>query len=289
MTTEASGKGLDFVESPSTPTTGSNEMLPMLFTVPALNPAPGGLVQAVTWTEQVGDATRWLSGVQLEAAKVGNYSGDLSSGVWGADWCSDPGSGSGAAEVKDGTRPADPAPFWPVTAWAFDSCDLRPQSRAETIARARQVLRMRWPVLVAREFAARLVADAGGPLLVDDLTEAVGELEALFAEQNVTGVVHCSPFLLPHLVSHMLATRGGVGGYMTASGHAIVADGGYRPVLGDNLLVATSSPLFGWRNTAQVRESIDYGANTHVVLAERSSLVACEQVLGAVEVGQVGS
>lgn len=274
-----------------TPPQTYNEMLPMLFTVPPVNPAPGGLAYAVTWAEVANDdAVRWLSGMQFEAAKTGNYSGELSSGVWDVDWCSGPpGSGSGAAEVKDGVRPGDPEPFWPVTAWAYDSCDLTPQSRAETVARAQQVLRMRWPILIAREFGSRILGDAGAPLLVDDLTEAIGEIECLFAEQNTFGAVHCSPKLLPHLASHMLAVRGGVGGYVTVGGHNLIVDGGYRPVLGDALLIATSSPLFGWRNQAQVRESIDYMHNTHVAVAERSSLVAVEAILGAVEVQEIGS
>jgi hypothetical protein len=107
---------------------------------------------------------------------------------------------------------------------------------------------MRWPVLVAREFITRAVADAGAPVAVADLTTAVGELEAMFADANVTGVVHCSPALLPAL-AHDLATRTG-GGWRAPAGHLLVVDGGYRPVLGDDTLVATSG-VFGWRGRSE--------------------------------------
>jgi hypothetical protein len=260
--------------------------LPTYFTPGPVNPAPGGLTNAVSWTETV-DAPRWLAeGVMILSAVTGNYSGDLSSGVWGANWCSEPGSGSGADEVKDGVRPEDPDPFLPTTVWAFDSCDLTAASRAETLARAEQVMRMRWPIMVAREFGIRILADAGlaGVLAAPDLVAAVGEAEAVFADENVTGMIHASPFLLPHLTSHVLVSRGGVGSWVTPGGHTLIVDGGYRTTFGDDTLVLTSAPLWGWRTPVAIRETLIPESNSNMVVAELSAVVACEAVLGAVSI-----
>lgn len=287
--TAPSAQGLEDVTF--TATTTYNTMEPQHFTPPLVNPAPGGLVYAVVWTEQdpATSPPRWLAeGIQFRSSVTGNYSGELSTGVWGAPWCGDPGSGSGAGELKTGVRLADPDPFYPVTAWGYDECDLTAASRAEVRVRAQQVLRVRESVLLAREFATRLVQDVGTPTPVADLTEAVGELEAELADANTVGVIHCSPFLLPHLVSHVLVTRSGAG-FTTASGHRLIVDGGYREVLGDALMVATSAPLFGWRVPVEVREAIDYESNTYAVVAERSSVVGYEAAVGAVTVAEVGS
>lgn len=266
--------------------TSANELLPQYFDPPKVNPAPGGLWAATLWTDQ-DPATmppRWLTaGVQFRASVTGNYGGSESSGVWNAGWCAQLDDLT-AEDVKDGARPADPAVFEPITTWASDACDLLEVSRPVTLARAQQVLRMREPVMVAREFAARLVADAPVPgrVAVADLTAAVGELEAMFAAANTVGVIHASPFLLPHLVSHVLVSRSGVG-WVTASGHLVVVDGGYRPVLGDDLLIGTS-PLLGWRVPVQLREAVDYEHNTLVAVAERSVVVGYEALVGAVTV-----
>lgn len=264
--------------------TRENSLLPTVFTPPLTNPAPGGLVNAVSWTEEVGPP-RWVeAGLALRTAVTGNYSGELSAGIWGAGWCGEPGSGSVSGEVKDGARPDDPGTFFAVTSWAFDACDLTAESRAEVLTRCQQVLRMREPNMVAREFAGRLLIDAGAPIAVGDLVEAVGEIECLFADANVVGAVHCSPFLLPQLVAHVLVSRSGVGGWVTPPGHLVIADGGYRPVLGNALLIATSRPLFGWREPVAVRDVIDYESNTYIGIAERSVVIGYEQPLGAVSV-----
>ncbi|MCV7090075.1 hypothetical protein [Mycobacterium interjectum] len=264
--------------------TQEHSLLPTYFTPPLTNPAPGGLVNAVSWTEETGPP-RWVeAGIALRSSVSGNFSGELSAGVWGAGWCDEPGSGSVSGEVKEGVRPDDPGTFFGITCWGFDACDLTPESRAEVLTRCQQVLRIREPNLVAREFAGRLLVDAGAPIAGGDLIEAVGEIECLFADANVVGAVHCSPFLLPHLVSHVLITRGGVGGWLTPGGHAVIFDGGYRPVLGDSLLIATSRPLWGWRETVAVRDVIDYQENTYIGIAERSCVIAYEQPLGAVSI-----
>jgi hypothetical protein len=57
-------------------------------------------------------------GVQFLSSVTGNYSGDLSSGLWGVPWCDEPGSlslSSGETAFKTGTRPDDPEPQSPHT------------------------------------------------------------------------------------------------------------------------------------------------------------------------------
>lgn len=264
--------------------TQADSLLPTYFVPPPRNPAPGGLWNAVSWTEEAG-APRWLGegGVALLSAVTGNFGGADSAGVWGAPWCADPGSGSGG-ELKTGVRPDDPEPFFATTSWSYDECDLSAPSRAEVQTRAAQVLRLNEPTMVAREFSSRLLLDAGAPIAGGDLAEAIGEVECLFANTNGIGAVHCSPFLLPHLVSHNLVSRSGVGGWLTPSGHLLVVDGGYRAVLGDALLVCTSRPLFGWRLGVEIRDAIDYENNRYFAIAERSVVIGYEAPLGAVSV-----
>jgi hypothetical protein len=117
---------------------------------------------------------------------------------------------------------------------------------------------------------------------VADLVEAVGELEAVLADLNVVGVIHASPALLAPLVSRLLVTRTGTA-LRTPGGHALVVDGGYRPVFGDDLLIATS-PTFGWRTPVEVRETIDPQTNTFIAISERSSVVGDEAAVGAVSI-----
>lgn len=256
-------------------------LLPVYVVPPLINPAPGGLVASTTWTEESG-APRWLGdGVQFRASVTGNYSSALAADVWEAPWNASPDDLT-PDDLKTGTRPDDPEPFAAVTAYGFDSCDLTAPSRAEVRSRAQQVLRMREPVLVARAFAERAALDAGTPTPVADLVEAVGELEAVLADLNVVGVIHASPALLAALVSRLLVTRTGTG-LRTPGGHALVVDGGYRPVLGDGLLIATS-PTSGWRTPVAVRESIDAMDNVFVAISERSSIIGCEAILGAVTI-----
>lgn len=256
-------------------------LLPEVFTPPLINPRGGGLFAATNWTEQDGPP-RWLgAGMAFRRSVTGNFGGDSSSGVWGASWCASPDE-LGADDVKDGARPDDPDAFTAVTTWAFDSCDLSAPSQAEVADRARQVLRMREPVLVAAEFASRITADAGTPASAGDLVAAVAEVEDALAEANVQGYIHVGPRVLPALVAGRLVFRTETG-LRTASGNAVVVDGGYRETLGADLLVATSAPL-GWRTQVDVTTSEKPEHNIFVALAERSVVVGVEAVLGAAKV-----
>jgi hypothetical protein len=48
--------------------TTENALLPVYFTPPLLNPAPGGLMASTSWTEETG-APRWLAEVCSSAAR----------------------------------------------------------------------------------------------------------------------------------------------------------------------------------------------------------------------------
>jgi hypothetical protein len=256
------------------------EPLAVDFVPPLQNPAPGGLYPNVVWQEVAADEpSRHLMGVAIRPA--GNFGGDQATGVWNAPWCGDPTPG----QLKEGERPDGLDPFEPVTVWAADECDLTEPSRAEVQARAQQLLRMRESVMVAREFAARLLVDAAdlpGPVpTADDPVAALALLEGELAEANVLGFIHLSPAWLPVLASAQLIARSGLR-WVTPGGHALVLDGGYVEGL-QQTIVATSQP-FGWRDTVQVRTAIDERHNLFIAIAERSVTVGYEAVVAAVEI-----
>jgi len=265
---------------PDFPVTEHAAPLPTVFDAPPQNPAPGGLYAEVTWTEVTGPS-RHLNGVEVRGA---NFPGPSQTGVWDAPWCSVP---TVDGPRKEGERGDVLDPFDPVVVWAFDSCDLTAPSRAEVEQRAAQALRLRESVMVAREFAGRLLTDAAELVTIlatEDVVAALAHIEAAFAEANVTGLVHLSSAWLPVLVSRHLLARSGTR-WTTPAGHALVLDGGYRTGLGSTL-VATSAPLFGWRDSAQVRTATEERHNTFVAVAERTVLVGYEAVVAAVEVEQ---
>jgi hypothetical protein len=169
--------------------------------------------------------------------------------------------------------------------WSYDACDLTEPSRAEVEQRAAQLLRMRESVMVAREFAGRLLADAAdlGPVpTVDDPVAALAALEGELAEANVVGYLHLSPEWLPVLTSAQLIARAGTN-WTTPGGHRLILDGGYVEGLGQTI-VATSAPLFGWRDAPQLRTTLDERANLYIAIAERSVTVGYEAVVAAVEI-----
>lgn len=262
------------------PVTQYDTMLPVLFDAPLQNPAPGGLYAAVTWTDiDADEPSRHLTGVEVREA--GNYPGDQT-GVWDADWCGVPDLDG---PRKEGERGVGLDPFTPVVVWAFDSCDLTAPSRAEVEQRAAQALRIRESVMVARQFAERLKSDAAAHLdpasTTDDPAVALGHIEAALAEANTVGAVHVSPHLRPLLVSRQLLRPNNSGGYLTPGGHRLIFDGGYVAGL-DDQIIATSAPLFGWRDETQLRSAVDERHNAYIVVAERSVTVGYEAVLAAV-------
>ncbi|QTI66870.1 hypothetical protein [Gordonia polyisoprenivorans] len=245
---------------------------PVEFDAPLINPAPDGLYAATSFLAQgATDVPRWLaSGVRV---RPHNYGGEEAFGVWDAPWCGDPGD-----SIKDGERPGLPDPFDPYTVWAFDMCDLTVPSQAEVRERAAQNLRLIEPVAVEREFAARLLVDAGTAEAATDIVEAVGHIEAEFAKTNTVGVIHASAGLAAHADRYGLIIRNG-GTLKSPMGHTWVFGGGYVEGLGHTIV--GTSPTFGWRNTVEVRETIEERYNQFVVVAERSVVVGYEKAVAA--------
>ncbi|OPX12483.1 hypothetical protein [Mycobacterium sp. AT1] len=261
---------------PDFPVTTHSAPLPTVFDAPPQNPAPGGLYAEVSWTDVTGPS-RHLNGVEIRGT---SFPGASQTGIWDAPWCSVPALDG---PRKEGQRGGVLDPFDPVVVWAFDSCDLTEPSRREVESRASQALRLRESAMVARQLADRLRLDAAELATiptVDDAAVALAWLETQLAKANVVGLVHASPTMLPGLVSVRLVSRLGTK-WITPGGHTLVVDGGYADGLGETL-IATSAPLFGWRDQPQVRTAIDEKHNTFVAVAERTVLVGCEAVVASV-------
>ncbi|GAB2671972.1 hypothetical protein GCM10027169_37220 [Gordonia jinhuaensis] len=244
---------------------------PVEYEAPLVNPSPNGLYTVTTFVSQASDVPRWLAeGVRV---RPHNYGGEEAFGVWDAPWCGDPGD-----SIKDGERPGLPDPFDALTVWAFDQCDLTLPSQQEVRERAAQNLRLIEPVAVEREFAARLLADAGTPEAAANIVAAVSHIEAEFAKTNTTGLIHASAGLASLADRYGLIIRNG-GVLKSPLGHTWVFGGGYVEGLGDTIV--GTSPTFGWRNTVEVRETIEAKFNQFVAVAERSVVVGYEKSIGA--------
>lgn len=256
------------------------------FRTPLLNPAVPGLFAATDW--QNDPDNRFLHGVVIRGD---NYGGDDSTGVWTAPWCSVPPlfdpDADPDAERKFGERPDILDRFDPITVWAYDECDLTEPSRREIEARAAQVLRLEEQPLVERDFAARLLLDAGDPDLADDtgivtrpnLKEAVAYLEGEIAKTNTMAFLHVAADQVAREAG--LFIKSGTG-KVSPSGHTWVIGGGYVDGL-QNVIVATSQP-FGWRDAPTTRTAIDTRHNLYAAVAERSVTIGYEALIAAVAV-----
>lgn len=245
---------------------------PVIFDTPLVAPLSIGLYPATRWSEVKGPSRFLLAGVHFNTH---SYGGEDAFGVWGAGWCGDPGS-----DRKGGNRPGWLDPFDPITVWAYDQCDLSAPSRAEVQARAAQNMRLLEPVAVEREFASRLLADAGTPASADDLVTAIARLESELAKSNTAGLIHASPSWRSFAArDNLLIQSNGIP--RTPGGHIWVFGGGYVDGL-DSTLVA-SSPTYGWRDQTQLRETFDSDElNTYAVIAERNVLIGYEHVIASV-------
>jgi hypothetical protein len=250
----------------------------MEFQTPLVNPGPSGLYAATTWVDLgEGEPLRWLGdGVRFWPH---NYGGEGAVGIWDVPWCGDPGSNR-----KDGTRPDPEGPFAPVTVWAYDECDMTAPSQAEVRERAQQNLRLLEQTAVEREFAERLLADAGSPFAATDITDAVGFIEAEFAKTNTVGLIHASAQWAAAAVPGNLAVRSSGGGTALKSpmGHTWVFGGGYVDGLGD--VIVGTSPTYGWRGPAELREAFDQQHNRFLAIAERSLVIGYEKCVASAEV-----
>lgn len=185
-------------------------------------------------------------------------------------------------ERKRGERPAYLDPFDPITIWAADECDLTAPSRAEIEERAAQVLRIKEQVAVERQFADRLkldAADLGAPISANDLQWAVATLEAELTETGTLGAIHASPHLAVYAAQAQILIKSG-SAYVTPLGHRWIFGGGYVDGL-QSTLVATSMPMFGWRDEATVRPAISEDRRSYIAIAERSVTIGYEAVIAS--------
>ncbi|MGE2690093.1 hypothetical protein [Mycolicibacterium pulveris] len=251
---------------------------PVRFDAPLVNPSAPGLWGVTQWTD-TSEPLRWLpSGVEI---RPWNYGFEESFGVWAAAWDAAQ-SDLGPEDVKQAAeRPEPLAAFAAITTWAADECDLMAPSRDEARTRAAQIHRLREPIAVEAEFAARMLDDADTPTAVADLVAAVGALDEALAATNTVGFIHARPGLISVAAEKNQLVRTGVG-WQTPSGHRWVFGGGYIDALGDKL-VATSQP-FGWRGEVALRTGEDLPLNRFHAIAERSLVIGYEALLGAVEI-----
>lgn len=257
----------------------TSALAPVRFDAPLVNPSAGGLFAVTQWTESE-DPLRWLpSGIEV---RPWNYGVEDSFGVWAADWDAVHSDLDPEVDVKKaGDRP-DPLPsFAAVTTWAADSTDLLAPSRDEARTRAAQVHRLREPIAVETEFAARLLDDADAPVEVASLVDAVAALDDLIAVTNTLAFIHARPGWQALAARANLLVRTGMA-LKTPSGHTWVFGGGYVAGLGDTL-VATSQP-FGWRGQVAVRTAEDLPLNRFHAIAERSLVIGYEALIAAVEI-----
>ena len=253
-------------------------LMPVNFDAPLVNPSPGGLVPAVSWTESA-EPLRWLAeGIEV---KPFNYGGDERITVWDAGWCAAEADLTDA-DVKQAA--ARPDPLDPFTAWTLvgaDECDLRGVSRPEVRTRVAQNFRLAEPLALETLFAARLLADAGAAASAASLAAAVGVLEGKLARTNTLGVIHAGAQWIASAAQANLIVRGS-SLPKTPAGHQWVFGGGYVDTL-ENALVATS-PLFGWRSAITTKTKEDYDGGRFIAIAERHALIGYEASLGAVEI-----
>jgi hypothetical protein len=182
---------------------------------------------------------------------------------------------------KEGDRLPDTDPFGPVTVWASGTCDMTDYGQSEAIT-----LRLLEQVAVERELAERLLADSAAVTVERaTLPSAISYLEGLLAETNTAGIVHASPQW-----ASIGATQGQAGlwvrsgtAIMTQLGHSLAFGGGYVDGLGTTL-VATSNPIFGWRDETALRTIFHPQTNEFIAIAERSVALAYEEIIGAVTV-----
>ncbi|MCF6386540.1 hypothetical protein L2K20_06115 [Mycobacterium sp. MBM] len=254
---------------------------PVRFDAPLVNPAPGGLFYATQWQDTEAPP-RWLpAGVEVRPF---NYGLDVAGfGVWAADWDAVHSELDPEDDAKrPGERPQALPVFAAITTWAADESDATAASQAEVRLRVQQICRLKEPLAVEVEFAARMLDDAGTPDTAEDIVGAVAHLESLFADANTTGFVHASPMWAASVAQANLLVRTGAG-FTTPLGHRWVFGGGYKAPLGDTL-VATSQP-FGWRGPVSAWEGFPpEQMNRFRAIAERSLVVGYEATVGAVTV-----
>jgi hypothetical protein len=268
------------------PTYALTSQAPVEFWPPRVEPSPHGLCAVVDWIgEDDAHPDRFLiAGVRFRNY---NFGSEISSGVWGQSWClAADGVVPTPGGAKVGTRPAFPATYEPVVAWAYDSCDLTPGSQDEVLMHAEQWLQLNAPLDVERSVATRMLTDAGSLPSTLDFVTALGNIEAAIALTGTRGFVH-APANVAALASLNECLKEPKADsdwqWETPLGNVWVFGGGYCNILvsgSDFVMTATSQP-YGWRNNQEIRTVVDHHFNQFVAVAERSFLVGYENFIGA--------
>jgi hypothetical protein len=197
-----------------------------------------------------------------------------------------PNAGASIMPVrKEGTRPADGDPFGPITVWAADECGPGPHDMTEIEIRAAQNLKLLEPIAVERELAERMLADVDGHTVTRSrLASGIAYLEGLLATTGTVGIIHASAEWAAIAANQQLLPYQQTVGLKTRLGHQFAFGGGYVDGLGTTL-VATS-PVYGWRDTVTMRSALSSSPydNREIAIAERSVVVAYEEVIGAVTI-----
>lgn len=185
--------------------------------------------------------------------------------------------------IKTGDRPADTDPFPPMTVWAYGQCDMTDYGQTEADTRAKQNLRLLEPIAAERDFAIRLLADSADVVVERaSLASGIAYLEGVIGETGTLGVIHANAEWATIGRSQQLWSPS-TATIKTVLGHTMAFGGGYVDGLGTTL-VATSAPIFGWRDDVQFRSTLHPQTNEYLAVAERSVALGYEEIIGAVTV-----
>jgi len=232
------------------------------------------------WPEGADQPDRYLmNGVRV---RTYNYGAETSSGVWDAPWCEASDVAQTPGGFKGGTRPTFPPDYEPMTAWAYDACDLTPDTQNEILLHAEQWLKLTAPVDLERSLATRMLTDAGSLSTAVDFLTALGQIEIAIGLTGTLGYVHASPLLAATAAFHNCLIKDG-DVLKTPLGHTWVFGGGYADILvssTDSVMTATSK-LYGWRNPSQMLTTVEQKFNQYVAVAERSFCVGYESLVGS--------
>ncbi|WP_280332878.1 hypothetical protein [Nocardia wallacei] len=258
----------------STPITTASTALPVVFDAPPQPTQGHGLYAAATLFDNAGPTRELLSGLEIRP-----YNCDDGVGTYSTELCDDDPA------VKAAGERGEPLTFMPLVVWAASEC--RPdQTEAEIQARATHTRSLHEPLLVESAFAARLLTDAGAPIVVPDLATAIGTLEEFLGEHGYTGYIHASRRWAS--AAGNLNAASGSGLMRTNLGNTWVFGGGYADALGATL-VATGA-LFAWRSPV-FEQVVTVGSsptpalnNSVYALSERTVTVGYECAVMAVTI-----
>ncbi len=247
-----------------TTTLPTDEATVFQWVTPAVAPSGFGLLNVATPVAD-NDKRFPFNGVSLQSPNC-----STSFGSWPVAPCVDP---TDPDAIKAGDRQPYGPVFEPTGTWAYEECDPQ-ETDAQNTARALVTLRLRQPIIVEQEFAARLIADsAAGDVESTSFLAAIGNLEERIGETGMNGFIHASiRFAALAADAGILVKSGSL--WKTQLGNTWVFGGGYADVLADTL-VATG-PVYFWRGNEKTFTTLDERINRRAAVAEQQIVVAYE-------------